>query len=122
MPSTFMDGPAAGLGLDMRRAPLYLRLVQDASGKWDALDQLDDEPRDGETIHVYEAATPPSAVFACGRGRGAGGGRYEYAVYRHVDVDVEALGLRDTDTWRAWANARGEASQRGFDPLAGEPK
>lgn len=116
-----MDGPAAGLGLDLRRAPLYLRLVREGD-KWDALDQLDDEARDNETIHVYEAATQPSSVFACGRGRGAAGGRYEYAVYRHVDVDVEALGLREADTWRAWANARGEATQRGVDPLAGEPK
>ena len=50
----FLDGPAAGNALMLRRAPLFLRVTIDAAGgKVDALDQLDDDPQDGETVHVY---------------------------------------------------------------------
>jgi hypothetical protein len=33
----FTNGPAAGTVLSLRRSPLFLRAVQDAEGKWDAL-------------------------------------------------------------------------------------
>jgi hypothetical protein len=50
----FIDGPAAGTVLSLKRSPLFLRAVQDPlDGKWDALDQLDDAPRPGERIVVY---------------------------------------------------------------------
>lgn len=119
--SRFLDGPAAGFEPDLRRAPMYVRVVGTLGehgmgcgptcdrGHWklDVLDQLDDEPREGERIFVYEAV--PSAagaagvVFAC-RG-GKGGGRYEYRDYRHRD-DVDGEQFRDNETWRAWAQAQ----------------
>lgn len=34
----FLDGPAAGLVLWLRRAPLYLRVTLDARAHFDALD------------------------------------------------------------------------------------
>lgn len=51
----FEDGPAAGVNLSLRRAPMFLRVVQNnQTGEWDALDQLDDTPEKNETIFVYK--------------------------------------------------------------------
>ena len=46
----FLDGPAAGVLLALRRAPLYLRVVYHAKREepWDALDQLADVPGEHE--------------------------------------------------------------------------
>lgn len=108
MPTTFMDGPAAGQGFDLRRAPMYLRVVEvvEQMGKFDALDQLDDEPREGERVHVYRIV-PGSfgCVYVCARGRGALGGRYESGIYRYVP-DVDGEQLRETAAWRAWVDAQ----------------
>lgn len=102
-----VDGPAGGAELSLRRAPVYLRVVIDSAGRVDALDMLDDVPRDGETVHVYQGDRDtlralPDDVFVCASGRdgmrqvgGADG------VYRHrPDVDGEQL--RDTAVWRSW--------------------
>lgn len=46
----FLDGPAGNKTLELRRAPVYLRVVIDADGNIDALDQLDDRPKEDERI------------------------------------------------------------------------
>lgn len=43
--TTFTDGPAAETVLELRRAPKFLRVVRDADGTVDALDQLNDTPK-----------------------------------------------------------------------------
>jgi len=48
----FLDGPAEGVTLMLRRAPIYLRVVHRGT-EWDALDALDDRPTPDETIYVY---------------------------------------------------------------------
>ncbi|HEY1833694.1 MAG TPA: hypothetical protein VGG08_04595 [Solirubrobacteraceae bacterium] len=108
MPTTILNGPAAGAGFTMHRAPMYVRLVQDAGGKWDVLNLLEDEPREDETVHVYEGVPGTHGnAFVCGRGRGQHSGATEWWVYRHrPDIDGEAL--RDTEAWRAWALAQPE--------------
>lgn len=42
--SNFIDGPAKGVHLSLRRSPMFLRAVCEPNGKWDALDQLTDTP------------------------------------------------------------------------------
>jgi len=41
----FMEGPADGQRLMLRRIPIMLRVVQNRSGEWDALNELDDGRR-----------------------------------------------------------------------------
>lgn len=109
----FLDGPAAGQQLLLRRAPPLLRVVVDgATGKLDALDQLDDDPEVGEIIHVYQRAGDSEAVFLCSRGPGPSG-RYFNATYRHVpDVDVDGEGLEHRLLWQNWCTNRTEDPAR----------
>lgn len=103
-----LDGPAAGLELDLRRCPMYLRLVQDTMAlKWDALDQPDDTPGPSETVYVYRRRPGTGGVvFACTR-RSSRDPRFEHGDYEHMpEVDGEAL--RDTDGWRTWAMSQPE--------------
>lgn len=101
--AAFVDGPAEGLRLSLRRCPMYLRLVLDRStGGWDALDQPDDAPRESEDVYVYEILPHTwSQVFV------RPGGRYESGSYRHRDdVDVQGgrASLREAEQWRDWAS------------------
>jgi hypothetical protein len=104
--STFQGGPAAGVTLLFARAPLYLRVVQGAGRVFDVLDRLDDEPTEGEEIHVYRRVGPQRPVHINNRGSRLGprSGWYDFADYAHVPLpeDVRA-GLRDTAAWRQWA-------------------
>jgi len=112
------DGPAAG-HYSIRRAPHFLRAVRFETVQ-DVLDQLNDTPRLGETVYVYELDTsepwfdPESferatLAIICPP-PGARG------TYRHrADVDGETL--RETEAWRAWCRAQpGAGAYR--DPLA----
>lgn len=100
----FLDGPTAGVILSLRRAPLYLRVVRDAAGKWDALDQLDDTPTPGEAVvAVYRLEGTPSVCFIDGvRNRRRVGWRELMASYRAVGEQPDLDVVRDTAAWRAW--------------------
>lgn len=102
----FIDGPAAGESLALRRIPVLLRVVQSRAGKWDALDQLDDEPKPTETIFLYRRRDDLGIThyFVCSRGRGKReSGVYwnaKYAVLPEQPTDEE---VRETAAWRQWA-------------------
>lgn len=111
-----LDGPAAGR-YGVRRAPHFLRaVVARSDGRVDLLDQLHDEPRPIEDVHVYEATGPTwDAESSARRGTflcpppGASG------EYRHrPDVDGETV--RTTAAWRAWARAQLVVSVELYDP------
>jgi hypothetical protein len=111
----FLDGPAEGVTLLLKRAPFFLRAVQAKDGTWDALDQLTDTPRSDETIAVYQVTAEPGWVHICSRGRnGFGGGRYVTAEYRLASDPPSADVARDATSWREWANTEGP--KRGFQP------
>jgi len=63
----------------LKRAPRFLRVVQGNDGEFDALDQVDDAPRDDERIVVYEINGKPAMVHV-NMGR-KGGGWYPVAEY-----------------------------------------
>lgn len=95
------DGPAAGVSLLLRRAPLYLRLVFDlALGTWDALDQVDDDARTTETITIYRRVGQPTWMhMRASRGRGGvyRGGRYRVVSPQPTDPEV-----RTSSAWQRW--------------------
>jgi hypothetical protein len=82
---------------------MLLRVVQAQSGRWDCLDQLEDEPRPTETIHLYEQTYNHGGAFICP------GGWWARASYRHIiscrfrsplDATVRARG-----SWRRFVAA-----------------
>jgi hypothetical protein len=101
---SFADGPARGQVLSLSRAPKLLRVVE-CGGKWDALDQIDDEPEMLETIYVYRI--DPASV---GRGhvslRGKGGRRegrwFIMATYHFIEEQPDDADMRDNAKWRDW--------------------
>lgn len=115
---TFRDGPAQGAMLDLSRVPLMLRVVQNRrTGKWDALDQPDDEAHPDEEIHIYRLYDGPSMAHISCRTRSRS--RWiSQAVYAHLETqlhrrathpDTPAMpdteSLRDNEVWAAWCDA-----------------
>ena len=100
----FLDGPAAGVGLLLRRAPVFLHAVQDAEGKWDALDQLDDRPSPGETVYAYRQSSHTGYIHI-NTGRREGHGFYRVATYRLCPDQPDGMTMHDTALWRGWCLA-----------------
>lgn len=120
MTTKFLDGPAAGVELSLGRTPVMLRVVQNRAGVWDALDQLNDEPKPQEKIYVYRVVpgTQSGMVhvqYSTGRGRRGQwmqGADYTALLEQPADEDV-----RTNDRWRAWCNMMQsrEAAERQSD-------
>lgn len=92
----FIDGPAKGTTLDLRRAPVFLRVVIDPVGDvFDALDQLDDVPKPHESIHVYRLIGQPTRYHVSLSPRRLSGCRYA-AEYQFVAQQPDDLTMRDT--------------------------
>lgn len=102
----FLDGPAEGVKLSLGRAPMFLRVVIDPGGNVDALEELEDRVRDGETAHVYQLAGDYGTGFACMRGQGC----RAIAAYRLYAKQPSQDLLRDNKAWREWAIGEAAAS------------
>lgn len=104
----FLDGLAAGVILELTRAPIFLRVVRDTAGQWDALDQLGDMPAAGETIHVYVKAADRGTVHVQAQDRrGRRVCRWlASATYRQFEQQPDDATARDTTAWRTWCAAR----------------
>lgn len=119
--STFRDGPADGVTLVNARAPWFLRIVVDPEGKVDCLDQVGDEPADGEGVFVYEAIpgthVGPALVRMTRPNRCVW---MQMGDYRHrADVDGEQL--RETAAWQEWTRAQPHLRLVSAGETAGEP-
>lgn len=100
--TTFIDGPAANVRLQLHRAPMVLRAVRDTQGQWDALDQLDDQADPDEFVVVYVVASVPTNYhLRCSRASG-GSGWYQAADYREWPKQPPQDVLKDNQQWRAW--------------------
>lgn len=116
MSSSFYDGPAKGCHLELRRTPVFLRVVIDQQGEVDALDQLDDEAREGETVHVYHLKEKPATAFVCSRGRGGSSCRgVRIATYHFYPTQPSQDLLRDNEAWGRWVMEEIEEKRRGTD-------
>jgi hypothetical protein len=103
---TLLDGPAADRSLALRRAPVFLRVVEKPrarkdDNRWDALDLLSDVPHSSEKIHVYFRVTYPRWLHMKCSPRSASG-YYAIANYRYVVNQPADAVVRDTERWRQW--------------------
>jgi hypothetical protein len=102
---TFVDGPAMGQTLSLRRAPLLLRVTHiPHTGKFDALDQPEDVPTPRERIYVYVLTGIPTHYHMRCRRRSESGFFYDGS-YRVLETQPAEEDLRDTHAWRNWALA-----------------
>lgn len=100
----FENGPAAGVTLMLRRAPVFLRVTQ-RGGKFDALDQLDDRPHEREKLTAYALKERPG--WASIRASNGGGGFFPVATYEVIEAAPDDATMRDETAWRAWCEAHG---------------
>lgn len=102
--TTFIDGPAKGNILMLKRAPIYLRAVSNAEGKWDACDQLEDTVHPGEVPVAYVLAETPGQAFIDGpRIRGL----YPISRYQLVLNQPDASVMMNNNLWAAWTVEQG---------------
>ena len=102
--SRFADGPAAGVFLAIARAPLFLRVVKADGGEWDALDQLDDQPRPGETITVYLRASEPALIHV-DLSNPRRGYWMQSAEYRVLVQQPPRDRIDGTENWQEWCRS-----------------
>jgi hypothetical protein len=96
---TFQDGPAIGQKLMLRRAPKYLRVVEE-NGKFDALDQPSDTPRETETLYAYQLVGEPGMMHLNG-GKGRHG-FFAIANYQLVKKQPTDEQMRNLKAWLVW--------------------
>ena len=96
----FLDGPAAGKNLMLKRTPIFLRAVVDEAGKWDALNELGDKPLAGETCYAYRTPGPRGTAHV-NMGR-KGGGFYPITDYTLVPEQPSQEVMRDEAAWAEW--------------------
>jgi hypothetical protein len=104
----FLDGPARGQFLDLRRAPVVLRVVRSSRGKFDALDQPGDVATADETIFPYLLACTPTQMHIYAA-KSAGGSRWVacgvYELLAPLGVEPTDSTMRDNARWFDWCEA-----------------
>jgi hypothetical protein len=93
--TTFIDGPAKGEVLYLKRAPRFLRVTQNGI-TFDGLDQLADEPQETELIHVYQITGPIAGIVTTTRGV------FPVAQYRFFQPPPPDSHVRQNHAWRGW--------------------
>lgn len=105
----FTNGPAAGKVLELLRMPmpLFLRVTKAQDGTIDALDQLDDTPRDDEELFLYRKARDDGTVHVDGRDKkGKRFGKwYNCCTYTLHETQPDQATMRDGALWPAWCKA-----------------
>jgi hypothetical protein len=98
--TTFVDGPAAGQRLMLRRGVKYIRAVRNrVTGKWDALDQVEDTPGEAEEIFAYVGKN----IGHCHvRASGGGGGIFSIGSYEFIPEQPTDEQMRNHRMWVAW--------------------
>lgn len=107
--------------MQLRRSPFVLRVVIADNGTIDALDQLDDEPEAGETIHVYRMVEDRGSYHLWGTNERGRRTRFSgrSALYALVENPPEDETARETELWKAWNDLSNE-EWRDFNAMRGE--
>lgn len=117
----FMDGPAMGQVLTLKRAPVVLRVVCGFGNRWDALDQVDDTAEPDEHIFVYKRRKHPGSYHVkCSKKSQSG--FFLSAEYRLFEVQPPDDVVRDNDRWSAWCRKNEMEIMDGVETLGpGDP-
>lgn len=105
--TTFLDGPAKGNTLMLKRTVIILRVTVGPTGQWDALDQVEDQAATDELIHVYVLwQCKGTTHIRAAKGRG---GFYNMVAYKHLEPFLNQplppqQALRDNKRWFDWCD------------------
>ena len=97
--TSFLDGPAIAVNLNLMACPTYLRVVWSARKGWDALDQPEDVVAPLEMVYAYKLDGKPMSGFIDGAKYK---GPFFIANYRAVPNQPTEFEMRDTNFWLAW--------------------
>lgn len=90
--------------LELKRTPKFLRFVFDPkANKWDALDQLDDEPRPEEHLFAARLVDTGSLHVDGYRDGKRCGWWYRTATYELVNLQPDDATMRNRAAWQKWA-------------------
>jgi hypothetical protein len=108
---TFVDGPAAGKTIGLRRAPRFLRItrrrfllgMEDPGEEFDGLDQPGDIARHDESLYAYETKKLEGRAHMRFSGKAkSASGIYDIAEYRFIEPQPADDIMRDNKKWIAW--------------------
>jgi hypothetical protein len=95
--TTFLNGPAKGQTLMLKRSPILLRVCLNGK-KWDALDQPDDLPHPAEIMFVYvlkefkgHCMINPGGCYPLAK----------YELFEPTEQPSHAI-MRNRDQWQKW--------------------
>ena len=103
---TLIDGPCEGSYM-VKRSPLYLRAVVDKNGEKDVLDQVEDQPKELETVYVYQREGNAGVVHI---NAAKVKGYFVMANYRYM-AEVQGEDLRDNVAWQTWATEHAQGGK-----------
>lgn len=99
----FLDGPAAGQSLLLKRSPNLLRVISHGDGTFDALDQPEDTLRQDEffvTVYVLHKHIGNCHIRAS-KGRS---GFYPIVEYKMFHVQPLDSVMRNNEEWVRWCD------------------
>lgn len=104
---TFADGTAMNSLLQLKRMPIFLRVVRDTvTDKIDALDQLEDEAKPTEYLTAYLLDQKTAGHYHVHRK--GGGGFYPSGTYHRIEHQPSQETMRDNDAWTLWVEKQAE--------------
>lgn len=104
----FLDGPAAGVQLMLNRAPVFIRVCVKAgehAAEVDALDMLEDQPAEGETLYAYRRVGKPTSIHIDYTDKVTRKRKAKWllaAEYRVVPNQPTAVVMANSDLWKEW--------------------
>jgi hypothetical protein len=101
----FFDGPTKGVRLNLKSAPVYLRVVINKNGVVDALDQKEDTPESDESIYAYRMVDGTNiTTFLCGGKNGCCINKS--ALYKIVKDQPCDEVMRNLGMWIDWVEEK----------------
>jgi hypothetical protein len=116
---SFFGGPADGISLPLRSAPLLLRVAKSfKTGQWDALDNSELSRQVTDSIFVYILDGPSTERFGNGK-KISERGKFAVASYRHLcEEPINDDVLRDTAKFLEWWRVNGKRIKEQYAPWA----
>lgn len=110
--TTFLDGPAIGKTLMLRRTPIFLRVTEEG-GSFDALNSPGDTARPTEKLFAYVMVRHHGSVHL--NIAGGKGGVFQRCDYKLIELQPADAEMRDQWTWGEWVENNKHKAPSSFE-------